>query len=60
MGLGFYYLKDNKKVDAPSATLTTEEFGTSFDRKKESLEGKEDVGFLLSFKMIILSFQIDI
>ena len=34
MGLGFYYLKDNKKVDAPSATLTTEEFGTSFDRKK--------------------------
>ena len=28
------YLKDNKKVDAPSATLTTEEFGTSFDRKK--------------------------
>ena len=50
MGLGFYYLKDNKKVDAPSATLTTEEFGTSFDRKKESLEGKEDVGFLLSFK----------
>ena len=50
MGLGFYYLKDNKKVDAPSAILTTEEFGTSFDRKKESLEGKEDVGFLLSFK----------
>ncbi len=50
MGLGFFYLKDNKKVDAPSANLTTEQFGTSFDRKKESLEGKEDIGFLLSFK----------
>ena len=57
MGLGFYYLKDNKKVDAPSANLTTEAFGTSFDRKQESLEGKENVGFLLSFKNDNLEFS---
>lgn len=45
-----YYLKHNKRVDAPSGILTNSvDFGTTFDRKKESLEGKEDkaVGVLL-------------
>lgn len=50
LGLDFFYLKDDKKVDAPSATLSTEAFGTSFDRKKESLEGKENINFGLSLK----------
>jgi iron complex outermembrane receptor protein len=45
-----YYLKHNKRVDAPSGILTNSvDFGTTFDRKKESLEGKEDksIGVLL-------------
>ena len=37
------YLKNNKKVDAPSGILTNSEtFGTTFNRKRESLEGVED------------------
>lgn len=45
IGFDLYYLKHNKTVDAPSAILTNSEyFGTTFDRKKESLEGKEDLG----------------
>lgn len=35
------YLKNNKKVDAPSAILTSSD-KTTFDRKQESLEGVED------------------
>ncbi|RXJ96793.1 hypothetical protein CRU94_01400 [Arcobacter sp. AHV-9/2010] len=50
IGLDFYYLKDNKKVDSTSANLTTEFFGLPFDRKKESLEGKEDINFGLSLR----------
>lgn len=38
-----YYLKHNKTVDAPNG-LTTNSAGIAFDRKKESLEGKEDKG----------------
>ncbi|WP_198305785.1 TonB-dependent receptor [Arcobacter vandammei] len=57
MGLDFYYLKDNKKVYAPSAILSTEDFGTSFDRKQESLDGKEDIAFGISFKDDNLEFS---
>lgn len=40
------YLKHNKTVDAPSAILTSsKDFGTTFERKQESLEGAENFGF---------------
>lgn len=43
--LDTYYLKHNKTVDAPNGETTNSVyFGTTFNRKKESLEGKEDKG----------------
>lgn len=45
MKLDTYYLKHNKTVDAPNGVTTNSvDFGTTFNRKKESLEGKEDKG----------------
>ncbi|MDD2790421.1 MAG: TonB-dependent receptor [Sulfurimonas sp.] len=45
------YLKHDKTVDAPSAVLTSSaDFGTTFDREQESLEGVEDLGFGFSLE----------
>lgn len=48
--LDTYYLKHNKSVDAINGILTNSaDFGTTFNREKTSLEGKEDksIGILL-------------
>lgn len=51
MKLDGYYIKHNKKVDAPTGITTNSVgFGTTFDRKKESLEGKEDKGIGISLQ----------
>jgi iron complex outermembrane receptor protein len=53
MKLDGYYIKENKRVDAPSGITTNSvDFGTTFNRKKESLEGKENkaIGVLFQNK----------